>query len=638
MASDGEPPPEDVFNILIATDIHLGYEEKDPIRGNDSFVSFEEILEIAVERDVDFILLGGDLFHLSKASADSMHRCMLLLRQHCMGDRPISFEFLSDQDKNFLNTTQTVVNYEDPNINVSIPVFSIHGNHDDPVGQNHVSSLDLLSCAGLVNYFGKNLDLQNITVSPILLQKGNTRLALYGLSHVKDKRLIRLFEEGNVTFEQPDQYTNEWFNICVLHQNRAARGVKEYIPEDQLPNFMDLIVWGHEHDCRIVPEPAPKAEYHITQPGSSVATSLSEGEAIPKCVGLLKVHKKKFLLEAIPLRTVRPFVFRDLCASEFNFEDDDMRDSSEQLEEKAEEEVNSMIQHAEGMLTGHEKQPKLPLIRLRFFYTDEGQMFNLVRFGQKFEERIANPQELILMRRRFIEKKEKRDVLDTDEMNRIYQEREDLTVEDYILKYFQQKAEEGDDSHCMSVLTAIGLNEAVKATVELQKNYVLDEIINYQSKRMTDHLMTLDVDEKNICDEIRNYNIQRAGGESQEILTQLKNAKKSSTDKPKKPSTTRKASSREDKGNDDADKTIEDSDEEFEEQVAVRGRGRGRVSRAARAARAPRAPRGARASSTSSKAKAAPQRTLQESFASQRTSSRSTANRSKIQYVDDDDD
>lgn len=26
------------------------------------------------------------------------------------------------------------VNYQDPNINVAIPVFSIHGNHDDPSG------------------------------------------------------------------------------------------------------------------------------------------------------------------------------------------------------------------------------------------------------------------------------------------------------------------------------------------------------------------------------------------------------------------------------------------------------------------------------------------------------------------------
>jgi DNA repair exonuclease SbcCD nuclease subunit len=26
------------------------------------------------------------------------------------------------------------VNYEDPDVNVSMPVFTIHGNHDDPVG------------------------------------------------------------------------------------------------------------------------------------------------------------------------------------------------------------------------------------------------------------------------------------------------------------------------------------------------------------------------------------------------------------------------------------------------------------------------------------------------------------------------
>ena len=26
------------------------------------------------------------------------------------------------------------MNYEDPNYNVSIPVFMIHGNHDDPAG------------------------------------------------------------------------------------------------------------------------------------------------------------------------------------------------------------------------------------------------------------------------------------------------------------------------------------------------------------------------------------------------------------------------------------------------------------------------------------------------------------------------
>lgn len=33
------------------------------------------------------------------------------------------------------------VNYEDPNLNVGIPVFSIHGNHDDPQGAGPVCSI-----------------------------------------------------------------------------------------------------------------------------------------------------------------------------------------------------------------------------------------------------------------------------------------------------------------------------------------------------------------------------------------------------------------------------------------------------------------------------------------------------------------
>ena len=47
---------------------------------------------------------------------------------------------------------------------------------------------------------------------------------------------------------------------------------------------VDLVVWGHEHDCRIVPEPVAGKNYYITQPGSSVATSLADGEAIEKYI------------------------------------------------------------------------------------------------------------------------------------------------------------------------------------------------------------------------------------------------------------------------------------------------------------------------------------------------------------------
>jgi len=72
-----------------------------------------------------------------------------------------------------------------------MPVFSIHGNHDDPAGQGNFSCMDLLHATGLVNYFGKCLSLDAVELSPLLMEKGATRLALYGLGAMRDERLHR---------------------------------------------------------------------------------------------------------------------------------------------------------------------------------------------------------------------------------------------------------------------------------------------------------------------------------------------------------------------------------------------------------------------------------------------------------------
>lgn len=62
------------IRILVATDNHLGYAEKDAVRGEDSFTTFEEILELAVSENVDMILLGGDLFHDSVPSQNALYK------------------------------------------------------------------------------------------------------------------------------------------------------------------------------------------------------------------------------------------------------------------------------------------------------------------------------------------------------------------------------------------------------------------------------------------------------------------------------------------------------------------------------------------------------------------------------------
>lgn len=50
----------DTLRILVATDCHLGYMEKDEIRRHDSFKAFEEICSIAEDKQVFIFILSVD--------------------------------------------------------------------------------------------------------------------------------------------------------------------------------------------------------------------------------------------------------------------------------------------------------------------------------------------------------------------------------------------------------------------------------------------------------------------------------------------------------------------------------------------------------------------------------------------------
>ena len=53
------------------------------------------------------------------------------------------------------NSCCRAANFNNPHHNVGLPVFTIHGNHDDPAGVDNLSAVDVLSSCKLVNYFGK---------------------------------------------------------------------------------------------------------------------------------------------------------------------------------------------------------------------------------------------------------------------------------------------------------------------------------------------------------------------------------------------------------------------------------------------------------------------------------------------------
>ncbi|PWZ41208.1 Double-strand break repair protein MRE11 [Zea mays] len=379
------------LRILVATDCHLGYMEKDEIRRFDSFQAFEEICALADKNKVDFILLGGDLFHENKPSRSTLVKTIEILRRYCLNDQPVKFQVVSDQTVNFPNRFGKV-NYEDPNFNVGLPVFTIHGNHDDPAGVDNLSAIDILSACNLVNYFGK-MDLGGsgvgqIAVYPVLVKKGMTSVALYGLGNIRDERLNRMFQTPHsVQWMRPGtqdgESASDWFNILVLHQNRIKTNPKSAINEHFLPRFLDFIVWGHEHECLIDPQEVPGMGFHITQPGSSVATSLIDGEAKPKHVLLLEIKGNQYRPTKIPLRSV---VLKD--EADVNSNDQDS------VLEHLDKIVRNLIEKS-SQPTASRSEPKLPLVRIKVDYSGFSTI-NPQRFGQKYVGKVANPQDILI--------------------------------------------------------------------------------------------------------------------------------------------------------------------------------------------------------------------------------------------------
>ena len=325
-----------------------------------------------------------------------------------------------------------IVNYEDPHTNVELPVFSIHGNHDDPAGERNLSAMDVLASAGVVNYFGKHAlaggGTGNVDLKPVLLRKGTTKVALYGLGYIRDNRLHQMFSvKGCVRWHRPaeteDCSSSSWFNVMLIHQNRAAHS-KNAISERYLPSWLDFVIWGHEHECLVEPTESTQG-FHISQPGSSVITSLIEGEAKEKKICVLEVRSDPenpnsapyWRATPIPLLSSRPFEFEQMSlASTPELEGVDAEGISKYLENC----VRDMIaratrkhkeRHAPNEVDMTDRM-NLPLIRLRVDYSGGFSTINPQRFGQKFVGVVANPHDILLFHKS--QRKRTRDGMDVN--------------------------------------------------------------------------------------------------------------------------------------------------------------------------------------------------------------------------------
>jgi double-strand break repair protein MRE11 len=368
--------------------------------------------------------------------------------------------------------------------------------------------------SGLLNYYGRTPESDNIQIKPVLLQKGSTKLALYGMSNVRDERLFRTFRDGNVKFFQPSLHKDEWFNLASVHQNHHAYTESGYLPESFLPEFLDLIIWGHEHECKIVPETNSERGFKVIQPGSSVATSLCQPETEPKHVTILSITGKEFTHEPIRLKSVRPFVMKEIVLQ------DDARMKKiglkggdnkvevdrycmrivEELIEQANEEWLELQRDGDGEID-EQLVPPLPLIRLRCEYTaPEGGLFmidNPQRFSARYAGRVANTNDIIQYhRKKTAGVRKPKQALELPDAATMAQHMDAIKIDELVSDFLTAQS--------LTILPQGLFGDAVQQFVQKDDKHAMEDFIKETMGNQVEHLVKNDgnMDDENAMAEM----------------------------------------------------------------------------------------------------------------------------------------
>ena len=126
------------------------------------------------------LLLGGDLYDINEPSPAVHAQAIQILEKYVFGLKKPKFELQSPPDVSFGSLANCIDDIDRPNwllgefylfgiemkkifvqncrkewVNIELPVLSVHGNHDNPVGEFSASAIDLLTTLGLISHFGR---------------------------------------------------------------------------------------------------------------------------------------------------------------------------------------------------------------------------------------------------------------------------------------------------------------------------------------------------------------------------------------------------------------------------------------------------------------------------------------------------
>ena len=240
--------------FLHIADIHLGKRQYNLIeRYNDYFRVFKWILEISIKKEVDFILISGDMFDNRKIGPAVLTKVYYII-------------------SNFKERAKNVLDRE-------IPIVCIEGNHDNPIYSTQ-SLMTFLADLELIILLSGKYDKKT---KKVIFEPYNKNIHNGGMIKINDIKIYGLpFFGSSTTHIFPQIYdaiedNTENPNILMMHFGiEGYDPLKSGIPiSNNLNNLKEKVNYlalGHFHNQYII----PKKDRWIFNPGSLEINDLKE--------------------------------------------------------------------------------------------------------------------------------------------------------------------------------------------------------------------------------------------------------------------------------------------------------------------------------------------------------------------------
>ncbi len=189
-------------------DCHLGAFSRHPELKEYNLEAFEKSIDISIERDVDFIVIAGDLFHNPHPDLEVVDRAVQIL--------------MKARKEN-------------------IRIYSVYGSHDFNIAR--ASLIDVLESAEVFKKVVNYLEEEN----RLALQEDPSGISIAGLSGRKNRADVSYFEHIDFSPGEEKSRSIFVFHTPIAELKPADIHEEKSVPLSSLPEGFDYYAGGHIH-------------------------------------------------------------------------------------------------------------------------------------------------------------------------------------------------------------------------------------------------------------------------------------------------------------------------------------------------------------------------------------------------------